>query len=1138
MLRIQFTKGAKSRLTRTVFVLLAASAVGRAQTINVDINKGTSPNYSGTAVAPDAGTFWNSLISPAASTITLTNVKNSANVATNVDITITRSNGSNFLVWDDATAATGNPNPVPLMREYLYGGPYQVTIASLTPSAYTLYVFAHGNAASQNSTISLATANGGASGTTGTTGTEWRNLFTPGADGYSFLKLSGITDGSGTLTFTTTVNLNGFQLIPTPPPVIVTQPPANLTAYRGSDVSIGVTATSSAPASYRWRKSTDGETSFLDMDTRANPSAVTAKLDLSGVRFSDAGIYQVIASSAAGSVTSGTCTLHVEENPAPLFSIHPAPQIVLTGEQVIFTAAASAPTGVVYQWLKNGNQISGKTGASLTIQSAQLGDSGSYSVLATNNFGVAASNPAILEVVESLPIPAFPGAEGPGSTASGGRGGEVYHVTNLSDDRVTPPPGSLRYGLTQNVPPGGRTIVFDVGGTIRLLSSQLNDASSNIWLRSGADNITIAGQTAPYPGITIINHGTKITGNNVILRNLAFRPGADRKNPGSSTNDGLSLQTKNSIIDHVSCGFIDDEGLSPTDAVYNTTVQYSIIAEGLNYVKQDGKQHAFGTLLSSEVANSPLSLHHNLYSDMTTRNPRIGNDGNGVVLGGSNEGSINNISNNVIYNWNSRASYDAGATRPARANFLNNYFIAGPSNISTDRVYFGSGTNVRIHHSGNMVDMNKNGAVDGIAFNFSGPQFEGSVAPMPTPFAIPSGHLQSAADAVKTVLDHAGTFWWNRTPLEARIIHEVQTGGGTIIKTGTQVASISGYEYPATTGGPTYTEPGGTTLQLFDGLPLFPIVSRPPGFDTDLDGIPNEWETRRGLNPTLADNHGDFDSDGYTNLEEYLNEIAAFPAPTELNFSGAGGRYAHWKNWNLYWQPSRYDQVLIKSANAIVDSPGQHAGTITVRGSAMTPELHISDGWLEVEKTCTIGGEGETGRLRLTGGKLIATKGLTIAIGGEFEVNGNGLVVANLNNEFGGTMHVTGGTLSVSGDLTNHGTLRVVNRAALEVEGNFTNRGLLDIMTGAQNLPKSFVNHGTVLDSSHIRVTAVRKSGNSFSVTIKGYSGHSYQLMRTQSLDAPWVAEGQPQLGENAPLIFTDTKASDSRCFYRIAVSP
>ena len=1112
----------------------------KADCINLDINKGSSPTHSGTAVAPDAGTFWNSLVSPAASTITLTDVKNSANVATGVDITITRTNGGNFSAWDDATAATGNPNPVALMREYLYGGPYQVTCASLAPGAYTLYVFAHGNAANQNSTVTLAAANGGASGTTGNTGTEWRNLLTTGAEGYSYLKLSGTTDASGTLSFTTTVNLNGFQLLPTPPPAIDSQPPASLTAYRGNDVSIGVTASSTSPASYKWRKSTDGGTSFTDIDTGANPSAATATLELDDVRFSDTGIYRVVVSSAAGSVTSGSCTLTVEENPAPLFSIHPASQIVLTGEQVTFTAAASAPTGVSYQWFKNSVIIPGETGASLTILSAQLADSATYTVEAANTFGTATSDPAVLEVVETLPIPAFPGAEGPGSTASGGRGGEVYHVTNLDDDRVTPPPGSLRYGLTQNVPPGGRTIVFDVGGTIRLLSSQVNDASSNIWLRSGANNITIAGQTAPYPGITIINQGTKITGNNVILRNLAFRPGADPKSPGSSTNDGLSLQTKNSIIDHVSCGFIDDEGLSPTDAAFNTTVQYSIIAEGLNYVKQDGNQHAFGTLLSSEVADSPLSLHHNLYSDMTSRNPRIGNDGNGVVLGSANEGSINNISNNVIYNWSGRASYDAGATRPARANFLNNYFIAGPTTIFTDRVYFGSGTNVRIHHSGNKVDMNKNGAMDGIAFNFTGPQFEGSIASMPTPFAVGSGYLQSAADAVATVLDHAGTFWWNRTPLEARIVHEVRTGGGAIIKTGTQVASISGYEYPATTGGPTYTEPnGGATLPLFDGLPLFPLVSRPAGFDTDLDGMPDGWETNHGLNPALADHNGDHDADGYTNLEEYLNELASFPAPITLSFSGAGGRYELWKNWDLFWQPSHHDTVLIDLSIATLDSPGQHAGTLIIRGAAATPELKITGGSLDVASSVTVGGEGGTGVLTMSGGRIyIGNGGLAVKDGGSLRASQGATMEGSLVNETGGTVVIEGGMVSVTGSVTNHGVMRVVNGAAFAVAGAFVNHGVLDIMTGTQTLPPGFLNHGTVLDSSLVRADSAEKTGGTLTVTIHGYTGHNYRMERAESPTGPWTPTGEAQPGTGAPLVFIDAGATSARKFYRIGVSP
>ena len=245
-------------------------------------------------------------------------------------------------------------------------------------------------------------------------------------------------------------------------------------------------------------------------------------------------------------------------------------------------------------------------------------------------------------------------------------------------------------------------------------------------------------------------------------------------------------------------------------------------------------------------------------------------------------------------------------------------------------------------------------------------------------------YLQSATSAYESVLRSVGTFWWNRTPLEARIVNEVRTNGGKVIKSGTEVCSIAGYEYPATSGGSLYTEPAGTdgqTIATFDGLPLFPAVNRPSDFDTDGDGMPDAWEIAHGLDPNTPDQNGDFDSDGYTNVEEYLNELAAFPAPKALSFNPSGGRYALCSNWDLNWQPSRYDTALIQSGTAIVDSAGQHAGTLIVGGSAGLPvELLIRGGWLQVESTLLIGGTAGPGCLLLNGGSLTSgTGGLVIS---------------------------------------------------------------------------------------------------------------------------------------------------------------
>src|SRR5262245_52639216 len=140
----------------------------------------------------------------------------------------------------------------------------------------------------------------------------------------------------------------------------------------------------------------------------------------------------------------------------------------------------------------------------------------------------------------SAAVPAFPGAAGPGATATGGRGGDVYHVTNLQVDLGGTIPGSFQYGLS-HAPSAGRTIVFDVGGTIYLAGQSANDT-----FRVGTGKITVAGQTAPGQGITIAGTGTKWTGDNVILRNLTVRPKI-----APVTYDGFSLQLKNSVLDHV-----------------------------------------------------------------------------------------------------------------------------------------------------------------------------------------------------------------------------------------------------------------------------------------------------------------------------------------------------------------------------------------------------------------------------------------------------------------------------------------------------------------------------------------------------------------------------------------------------------
>jgi hypothetical protein len=538
-------------------------------------------------------------------------------------------------------------------------------------------------------------------------------------------------------------------------------------------------------------------------------------------------------------------------------------------------------------------------------------------------------------------IPAFPGAEGPGATASGGRIGDIYHVTSLEDDHDGTIPGTLRYGL--NTATGARTIVFDVSGTIHCVPDV--HQSTHTWMRTDKSNITIAGQTAPGDGITIIGQGSKFSGSNVILRHVKFRPGQDQTRPGILTNDGISNYLQNSIIDHVSVSWADDEALSSTDFVNNTTVQYSIVGEGLNYQLDDGSRHAFGALISSQNNDAPESYHHNLFAHLTTRDPRLGSEaGTGAVL---------NFANNVVYNWKGRAGYSI-AGKPSRTNYLDNYYIAGPNTASTDPVFYSPDTNTRIYHDNtNLVDMTTDGTLNGVTFGFSGPQFQGTISNEATPFSVTTPYLQTATAAVPTVLDYAGAMWWSRDPIDARLVSDVQNGTGGIIDYINQVPQDPNYTYDAT------------------GFPIYPEIHRPADFDTDQDGMSGAWEIAHGLNPTKkSDAYGDFDADGYTNLEEYLIELGEWPAPIALIFTGAtNSRYEQTTNWSLQWEPSKYDEAQINAGAVTVNSVGQHARILKVASTAgSSATLTVNSGWLEVAEQLQVANDGQ---VIINGGALL-----------------------------------------------------------------------------------------------------------------------------------------------------------------------
>src|SRR5688572_16753425 len=495
---------------------------------------------------------------------------------------------------------------------------------------------------------------------------------------------------------------------------------------------------------------------------------------------------------------------------------------------------------------------------------------------------LAAVAPAGVTIAQT--IPAFPGAEGFGAAATMRKNnlpfaGEVYHVTSLADTLTQ---GTLRHAVRESgFPAGGRIVVFDVGGTINLT------ASLDI---KNVNGLYIAGQTAPSP-ITITGETSQITSSsgkitqNVIIRNVAFRKGSGN-GEDAITFAGSGTGT-NLILDHVSASWAEDENVSVANNNTNVTAQYSMINDALV------SNHAYGSLIRPRI-NSNVTFHHNLYANNSSRQARFGTyDAMKLTA---------DFRNNVVYNWRDRASYSGGSSEAEQefvdVNYVGNYLIAGPGTIGSPTLAFSVDKNVdaRVYQSGNFIDSDKqanpggqpNGADTGWGmFTVSTPVTDQTLTQMGTPFAMAPVATQSAGDAYNQVLNYVGNSWWNRDAIDARVINNVRTNTGPTIGAAAPPAAE------------------------LNGVLSAPMTTRAAGWDTDNDGMPNAWELSHGLNPNLA-SPGDFDSDGYSNVEEYLNEAGATPAPRAIGWIGGTSRYALNANWDT-WQPSRFDTVNVNA---------------------------------------------------------------------------------------------------------------------------------------------------------------------------------------------------------------------------------
>jgi hypothetical protein len=468
--------------------------------------------------------------------------------------------------------------------------------------------------------------------------------------------------------------------------------------------------------------------------------------------------------------------------------------------------------------------------------------------------GIAVFFTAAVSLADPL---AFPGAEGWGAYALGGRGGDVYHVTNLNDDGA----GSLRYGISTAGGTAGspRTIVFDVSGTITL-ASKLNINKSYI---------TIAGQTAPGDGVCLRDHYLAVNASHVIVRYVRSRLGDE----SLTQDDAVSIQSGfNIIMDHISASWSVDEVFSCSTSqptLGNVTVQWCIISEALWHSIHDKGTHSYGALIRG-CYDAKYTYHHNLFAHNYSRNPRPGNYDSTVSDGNPYWedpcGLLFDFRNNVIYNWGgSRPGYDADLDSVCRYNYIGNYAKPG-YNGTAGYLYSAACTYFKAYYAGNYF----NGTY--LADDWSkvywdtskGGWTQAQIDAYKQSVPFPAGPIttDTALDAYQKVLATAGDSFPFRDPVDTRVVNDVINGTGEIIDTQSQVG----------------------------GWPTLNSATAPA--DTDQDGMPDAWEIANGLDPNDAADRNYYDlNSNYTNLEVYLyylveSDINA-PTPDPMTFATA-----------------------------------------------------------------------------------------------------------------------------------------------------------------------------------------------------------------------------------------------------------
>ena len=494
-------------------------------------------------------------------------------------------------------------------------------------------------------------------------------------------------------------------------------------------------------------------------------------------------------------------------------------------------------TGAWNSWTTRSINVNLQAGAN-TIRTLATTSNGGPNMDHMTVSGAAASSVSSnsSSSVASGEVLAFPGAVGFGRLTSGGRGGDVYIVTNLNDSGA----GSLRDAITSAS--GPRTIVFAVSGNI-LLQSKLDIKRPNL---------TLAGQTAPGDGITVAGYPVTVNADNIIIRYMRFRCGdfnalAENGKPAKGNGDlkGSTagaldvLEANNVIIDHVSTSWAIDETLSVTYSNY-VTVQHSIVSESLNDSYHDKGNHGFGSLIRGN-GEGGSTFYRNLYSHHDMRNPGAGSNQTTPSI----KGQLDFV-NNVVYGWGTRSGEAIGGSAGGivEINYVNNYVIANNDSRNANAVWDEVKTEgILTYQSGNKLDNNMNGVRDGVDNGWSMfPNFT-SAQRRSSRWNFPSVPTVSAEQAYDDVLNQAGASL-ARDAIDARVVQQVRNNTGRIIDSQDEV--------------------GGLVVLYSDAAPD----------DSDSDGMPDAWEQQQGLNPFNGNDRNDHSLESmYTNLEVYLNSL-------------------------------------------------------------------------------------------------------------------------------------------------------------------------------------------------------------------------------------------------------------------------